>query len=167
MAYSPAAMPDSMMPHISLTDGRVIRMQYSSGTWFVLFEGKYYAAATPETLRKGLDDRFHILRPRIEIPTKHAVTLALETLRSKESSLIECQEARQALKQHAALGHAQAFIMLELIRTKSLSKEAIDITQRLHKHDYCDVTHEELVQHVNNLVLRSKLVLELSDRLRF
>jgi hypothetical protein len=172
MAYSPAGHGcgghiDELL-HIKLADGRRVELLVDDDTWYVIIDGKYYCAASRHALVHGLETHFHVLKPKIELPEKHPVQIAHETLKAIDSSLIACQAARQDLKSYAAKGDVLAALLLEdLSKKPAPSKAAQDITTRLGKFDFSDITHEELVQHVNNLVLRSSLVHELSQRLRF
>lgn len=157
-----------MSHKIKIADGRTFTLSGDKDTWYVFIDGKYYCAATEENLIEGLEKHFHIIKPKIVLPDKHPLQVIQETLRSEISSLVHRQEARQALKQLAATGDVAATLLLDqLTRKPEPSHEAKKVLTRLKKFEYADVTHEELVQHVHNLVLRSRLILELSERLRF
>lgn len=157
-----------MSYHIKLADGRKFDLLHDDGTWYVIIDGKFYCAASREHLVHGLETHFHLVKPKIEVPEKHPLQIIHETLKSDQSSLIHRQTAREALKAYAARGDvAAALLLAELHNKPKASVHAQNLTDALRKQDYADVTHEELVQHVSNLVLRSKLILELSDRLRF
>lgn len=166
MAYSPANIIESRH-HARLTDGRLFHLQHADGTWYVFIDGRYYCAVDPEILIKGIESKHHLYRPPPAPIHKPPLQIADETLRDENSSLIARQEAREVLKTFAAKGDVMATLLLEALEKKPVSAAARTITAQLKKYSFADVTHEELVQHVSNLVLRNKLILELSERLRF
>jgi hypothetical protein len=178
MAYTASSSPphpafdpsfDPSWYTIRLTDGRRFEIAHDDDTWYVIIDGRFYCAAKREDLLRGVEEHFHVRHPQPPpAPDKHPLQIAAETLKSSTSSLIDRQAARNDLKRFASAGDVAAKVLLQDLSNKpALSPRAQTITARLKKDSFEDVTHEELVQHVNDLVLRSVLILELSDRLRF
>ncbi len=156
-----------MSNHIKLADGRSFTLQCDEGTWHVTIDGKFYCAADKDTLVRGLENHIIYLKPKIVVPDKHPIQKATDTLKSDQSTLNERKEAREMIKQYAAKGDVLASVLLSQLDSKPVSIQARNFTKRMQKFEFADVTHEELVQHVPNVVLRTQLILELADRLRF
>ncbi len=156
-----------MSNQIKLADGRSFTLKSDQGTWHVTIDGKFFCAADKETLVRGLGTHVIYLQPKIVVPEKHPLQKATDTLKSDQSSLAERKEAREVIKQYAGRGDVLAGMLLTQLTSKPVSVQARNFTARMKKYEFSDVTHEELVQHVPNLVLRTQLILELADRLRF
>ena len=150
-------------------DGRQVKVERSHGSYYVQIDGVNYTAATLKDLEDGLA-RVNITVTEEKKPdTKHIVDQCELLLRSDISALEHRQAAKKVLKQHAGEGHQKAAELLQELEGKQslpASKMAQIVTKGLGKNDYSDVTHEELTQHVSNLVLRSQLIIELGERTR-
>lgn len=152
-------------PAINLKDGRKFVPQTDAGTWFVTIDGQYYCAADIDTLMSGLKRHGMLADPPKEVlPEISAFKLYRSVIMDPYSSLTSRQEARSQLMQMKD-PEAVAFVQ-KLHNRPPASMQAQVLTNRLEKLDFADVTHEDLIQHVSNLVLRSKLIIELSERLR-
>lgn len=156
-----------MADKVKLADGRSIALKCDQGTWHASIDGKYYCAADKETLVTGLQSSYQFYLTKIIVPEKPPLQIATETLKSENSSLVARREAVDSLERLSGQGDVVATVLLDQLSKKKVSRSAQEITKRLKKNNFADVTHEELVQHVNNLVLRAQLILELSERLRF
>ncbi len=184
MAYSPSGSPGPSFegqsrrallkaqtaPHeIKLNDGRRFLVWYDFGQWSVSIDGKFYCAVNKESLLRGLETKFHVIKPKVDLPEVPLVDQAKAELKNPiTATLVSRRQAREDLKTLSAQGDVTAALLLqELDKKAAPSKEALEVTKRVKKLEFADVTHEDLVEHVKNLVLRSKLILELSDRLRF
>lgn len=137
----------------------------NDGSWHVALDGKHYCAATLETLERGLELHFHVVKPAPVTITKPPVQRYREILTSESSSLMDKQAARRDLIQFANNGHPEASDIVARLRAKPApSLHARTWTAVLGKTHFEDVTHEDLVENVSDLVLRSKLILELAER---
>lgn len=155
--------------HILHKDGRKFGVERSHGSYYVQIDGTHYTAATLEDLEKGLSSVGLTLKPEKKPDVVHIVDQCEMLLRSDISSLEHRQAAKKVLKQHAGEGNEKAKLLVQELESKQAvpaSRVAQILTKGLGKNDFSDVTHEELTQHVPNLVLRSQLIIELGARTR-
>lgn len=153
---------------IQLADGRSFLLHISPDSCSVTIDGLYYVAADFATLLRGIESHFHIAPERPPLIEKSHIQLCRDALTSAFSPLTARQAARSALFQLSSRGDEEASQLLARLHDKpEPSKAALAVTRRIGKAHFNDVTHEELVEHVSNLVVRAKLLHELSDRLRF
>lgn len=152
---------------IELSDGRKFELKEFSGTWSVSIDGVNYCASTPATLREGIARHFHLAWVRVTPVIKHQVDQCIDVLKDPNSSLIARQEAHRHLKNWDASGHQRASRVIEHLNSKPApSRQAQAVALLLNKRDFAEVTHEELVEYIHDLVSRSRLMLELGDRLK-
>lgn len=151
---------------IELADGRTFNVAKIRDTWHVAIDGQAYCASSLELLVLGLARQFRLAN-HVETPPQDPIKEALFLLQSQNSSLQQRQIAIADLRNLAEMGNSEAQALVRLLDAKrSASPHAQAVAMKLGKNDFSEVTHEELVKHVNDLVLRSKLILELSDRVR-
>lgn len=151
---------------VELTDGRTFHVAKIHDTYHVVIDGQAYCASSQELLLEGLARHVRLAR-HIYVPPRDSLREAVRTLISATSSLQDRQIATDDIRNLAAQGNTEAQEVVRLLDNRPrVSPHAHAITKKLGKDDFSQVTHEELVKHVNDLVLRSKLILELSDRVR-
>lgn len=158
------------MERIHLQGGQPVRLQYQDGMWRCHIAGKNFCGETLENLVRAIAYLNPVITPEIPLPAderSHAEQL-IAILRNPKSYLSEKQDSLERLLRHAAEGDEEALsIVSELENKPRPTREALNLTGILNKVDFAFVTHEEMVEHVNNLVLRSRLMGELANRLIF
>lgn len=150
---------------VELADGRTFPVQESNGSYHVLINGEGYCATSYDVLLEGLSKVFR-LAYHVYTPPRDPLREAVRTIISANSSLQDRQTAAEDIRNLAHQGNMEAEAIVRLLDNRPPpSRPASQIAKQLGK-DFSKVTHEELVKYVNDLVLRSKLLLELSDRVR-
>jgi len=158
------------MEHIHLQSGQPVELRYKDGMWRCIINGKNFCGETLENLVRSIAYLNPVVTPEIPLPPDkrtHPEKL-ISILRNPKSYLAEKQDALERLLRYAAEGDVGALSILDELEAKSRpTREALNLTTLLNKVDFAFVTHNEMVEHVNNLVLRSRLIIELADRLVF
>lgn len=157
------------MPNFQHKDGRSFHVERANGSYYVQIDGTHYTAATLADLENGLATMGLSIKPDKKPDVVHVVDQCEMLLRSDISSLEHRQAAKKVLKQHAGEGNQKAIALVQELEDKQSvppSRAAQILTKGLDKNDFSDVTHEELTKHVNNLVLRNQLQIELGERTR-
>lgn len=144
--------------------GLEVHPVHKSGMWRVTVGELHFCSQSQEGLQGALASHHHTLvqfpdepKPRVD-PAQPLI----ETL--KTGTLPERQSAVADLRQLAIQGSAIAQAALSKLAMKPPpSREAANYARLIGK-DFSEITHAELTQHVNNVVLRNKLIEELSKR---
>lgn len=151
---------------VELANGRTFHVQRIDDSYHVVIDGAAYCAPSADLLLEGLSKVFHLAH-RITVIPRDPVREAILVLQSHNSTLRDRQSAMADLRNLAQGGIVEAAAIVRLLDSRQQpSPHAVAVTMMLGKTDFGEVTHEELVKHVKDLVLRAKLLLELSDRVR-
>jgi hypothetical protein len=153
------------METITLQSGDIVDIYQQHEMWRADSNDVHFCAETKQALIESLKYLGPSVTPQIiELPP---VLSPLETfvgVINSDLPLVSKQEAWRKLK-NLANDNAEAKEIVYRMLEKPFSYMAEEITHSLGKPDFLEVSHEELVKHINNLVVRNYLVLELSKRL--
>jgi len=156
--------------NIRLQSGQSVHIYYKDGAYRCIIDGKNFIGEKLENLIRSIAYLNPIIPPEELLPPdirSHAEKL-IGILRNPKSYLSEKQNALERLLGYAAEGDIDALQIVDELEMKPRpSREALNITNILNKVDFAFVTHEEMIQHISNLVLRSRLISELANRLVF
>lgn len=129
--------------------------KFHDGMWRVDIGDIHFCSQTFEGLQTAVRTRYPFsvhIEPERPVELKGAAK-HLHTLRHGRT-IEEKQDARRQLRSLG--GHDHLF-------ARPLSPQAVAVATRLNK-PFDDLTIQELTQFVNDVVLRNKLIQELSDR---
>lgn len=145
----------------------VHELKERNGSWSVTVDGRHYCAPTKQLLIQGLKRMLSFDEPREEPRAIPPFEYFYDLLTLPSSPLTARQLARRRLMEMATIGDSLAQEVVRKMNEKpEPSLEARNVTREIGKPDFSDVTHEELVEYVHNIVLRNKLIHELSERVR-
>lgn len=138
---------------ILLNGGGEVHPRFTNGMWRADVEAYHFCSQTKEGLIRALACRysFSVHYEKAHVPELRGAEKHLHTLRNSHS-LEEKQAARRDLKQY---GYEHLFV-------RELSAAAKQIAEKLNK-EFLDMTVQELTQHVNDIVLRNRLITELAE----
>lgn len=150
---------------LTLANGQIVRLRCHGASWSALIGGISYVAATRERLCEGIASEFHLpyVPPLFEL--KHPRVKHHDTLKGSSSTMAARQDAYFSLREMAKQGDFEAEYIIKPLVEYQPSPQARAVTQRIGKSSFLEVTHEELTQHVKDIVLRPRLVLELASAL--
>lgn len=143
---------------------------YKDGMYRTFVNGRNYISEDKENLLQSISHYHPVITPDKPVPVdkRSASEKLVDILTSPSSGLAIKQIAIEKIFAYEGEKDKHADKILKSFKKKpKVSREAASITRALKKSDFCLVTHEELVENVYNIVLRSRLMDELADRLKF
>lgn len=150
------------MKKIHPQTGQFNKPTWHAGMWRVDIASKHYCAETLERLKSGLKSiGLEIAEPLVPFVDKRTHTEKYrDLLYDKTTNLGVRQEAVFRLVNLAIKGDKLAE---EIIRSipADRSNDARYYTKQIGKEDFLFVTHEDLTEYVDNIVLRARLITEL------
>lgn len=141
---------------------------FSGGMWRIDINGKHYCAETLERLEWGLKEiGLEIYKqPPHEADVRHPSEKMRDILYNERVGLSIKQDALVHIQRMAKDGNELADKIISSIPSYR-SPDAIYYTKQAKKSDFLFMTHEDLTELVDNIVLRSKLILELGNLYSF
>jgi hypothetical protein len=149
------------METIVLQEGTQATVYYIHDMWRASIGGRDYCSQIKENLLRCISECHNAVIP--EIPPEPVRPLAdILFSQLKTGALEQKQDARRRLLDIASKGDEDAISYLQFLPDKKISMSARYLAKSLGK-DFIDVTFAELSENVNDLVLRNKLMKELSS----
>jgi hypothetical protein len=143
-----------------LQGGNPVNIAYIHSMWRCDLNGVHYCAQHKHDLLRCISECTTAVIPEaIPEPIRPAVDILFDDL--KFGGLEQKQRARRTLLQLANAGDETAVQYLDFLPVKKLSFQAKYWAKAIGK-DFLDITYADLVEHVHDLVLRNKLVSELT-----
>jgi len=156
-----------MAETIKFQSGESIELcQRADSMWFAQAQDRHFLAQTKQGLIEALKSLGPIITPQVvEMPPELSPLDTYVSIINSDLSLSSKQEAWTRLKGLAGSDESAKRIV-DAVLAQSLSTAAKEITRTLGKTDFLEVSYADLVKYVNDLVLRSRLVMELAGRFR-
>jgi hypothetical protein len=148
------------MEIVNLQGGNQAVIEFSHNMWRSNVGGTHYCAQHKLDLLRCISECSSAVIPDIiPEPIRPAADILFDDL--KYGGLEQKQRARRTLIQLAGNGDEMAVHYLDFLPTKKLSFQAKYWAKNIGK-EFIDVTYADLVEHVSDLVLRNRLMSELS-----
>ena len=148
------------METFNLQGGTQVSVAYEHSMWRATISGTHYCAQHKHDLLRCISECQTAVIPELPpVPIRPAADILFDDL--KYGGLEQKQRARRTLIQLANSGDEAAVHYLDFLPVKKLSFQAKYWAKNIGK-DFIDVTYADLVEHVHDLVLRNKLMEELT-----
>jgi hypothetical protein len=151
------------MEIIVTQEGTQATVYHLYNMWRSDIDGRHYCSQTKDALLRCISECHNVIIP--ETPPEPVRPLAdILFSQLKTGALEQKQDARRRLLDIATKGDEDAIAYLQFLPEKKISMSAKYLAKSLGK-DFIDVTFAELSENVSDLVLRNKLMKELSGLL--
>lgn len=149
------------METVYLHNGSSLNIRFIHSMWRVDIDGIHYCSQNISDLIRCVSECTTAVTPEsIPEPIRPAADILFDEL--KNGGLEQKQRARRTLLQLANAGNESAVHFLDSLPDNKLSFSAKYWAKNIGK-DFIDITYADLSQHVHDIVLRNKLMQELTN----
>lgn len=152
------------MEHVNLQNGSKAPIAFHNEMWRCSVDGMHFISATKKDLIRCITEVRSAVIPEIPVePPRPIADLMYEQL--LKGTLDQKQSARRTLVGLANGGNDRAAEIVKRFCKKPLSHQAKYHAKSIGK-DFIDLTNTDLTEHVNDIVLRTKLMDELASHFK-